>query len=85
MFNRKNLLPALALAAALAPFAANARTGDISNHPAAPQIAQPVNAQLAAASPGRPGEFNRPTGYILNNTAPEYAATGAPANGSGSL
>jgi len=84
MLNRKNLLPALALAVALAPFAANARTGDVSHNPAAPRNAQAV-AQVAAASPGRPGEFNRPTGYILNNTAPEYAATGAPANGSGSL
>ena len=86
MFNRKNLLPALALAAALAPFAANARTGDVSHNPAAQQSAQPVaGAQIAAASQGRPGEFNHPTGYILNGAPAEYATTGAPTNGSGNL
>jgi len=80
MFNRKNLLPALALAVALAPLAAHARTGDISHNHAAPQSARAVAQVASTASQGRPGEFNHPTGYILNDGSTEYAA-----NGSGNL
>jgi hypothetical protein len=86
MFNRKNLLPALALAVSLAPLAAHARTGDVSHNQAVQQSAQPIaGAQVTSASPGRPGEFNRPAGYFLSAAAPQYAASGAQTQGTGSL
>ena len=76
-------LPALALAVALAPVAANAQGNQFSNqNPAHHQyLASIPNAeQVSANSLGRAGEFNAPLTQIVVDSTSQYAAAGAPQN-----
>ena len=83
MLNTRKFLPALALAAAMAPFAAHASSGQLSRQaPAQQQYLVSVfgNTHLAANSQGRANQSNPPGGLFIVQ-APEYAAAGSPMAG----
>ena len=79
MLNISKFLPALALAAALAPFAANASSGQLSRQgPDQQQSLVSVfgDAHTAANSQGRANQSNPPAGLFVV-PAPEYASAGS--------
>lgn len=77
MSNKSKFLPVLALAAALAPFAAVAR----SNHATTQDHAHPQyivgdfgNQQVAAYGRGRTAEVNSPARLFIMDSSSQYAA-----------
>jgi len=86
MLNRFKFLPALALAAALSPLAANAWTGQVSNQGNAHEqvlVSAPGSAQQSSNSQGRPGEFNANPGQTQTDSTPQYAQSGQAVAGEG--
>jgi hypothetical protein len=75
MSNFKKFLPALALAVALAPFAAQARSAPATvQNPAHPQILFNVASAQPGTQHGRAGESSPPAGQMIGDGATLYAA-----------
>ena len=78
MSNKSKFLPVLALAAALAPFAAVAQSGDrapVQDHAHEQYLAGDFgNQHVAANAHGRAAEANPPAGLFIADSWPQYAA-----------
>jgi hypothetical protein len=80
MSNKSKFLPVLALAAALAPFAASARSDRAPvQDPSHQQYLEGNfgNQQVAANAHGRAAQVNPPAGLFIVNASPQYAAASA--------
>jgi hypothetical protein len=77
MSNKSKFLPVLALAAALAPFAASARSDRAPVQDPAHQqylVGDFGNQQVAANGQGRAAQANPPAGLFVVESSPQYAA-----------